>query len=107
MGTGTLARDSTETRTMFIGSFICLIALIWMVTRIWKDSAGLAIASLLFWPALILALFKYWGDEENDIKVPFMIFVPAAIYMYYDWMKTAAALREQQESMLGILTPFA
>lgn len=55
---------------MFIGSLLSLVFLIWMVAKIWKQSALLAILSSFFWPVLIFALFKYWGDEESDIKVP-------------------------------------
>jgi hypothetical protein len=29
------------------------------------------------------AALRYWGDEHSDIKVPFMLFVPAFAYMLY------------------------
>jgi len=88
---------------MFIGGIASLIFLVWMVVRIWKQSAGLAIVSLLFWPALIFAVFKYWGDEESDIKLPFVLFVIATIYAWYDMSQTAKALHEQTESLLAIM----
>ena len=80
-----------------------MIFLVWMVAKIWKQSAGLAIVSLLFWPALIFAVFKYWGDEESDIKLPFVLFVFATIYAWYDMSQTAKALHEQTESLLSVL----
>lgn len=92
---------------MYLGGFVALILLVWMVAKIWKQSALLAIASIFFWPALIFALFKYWGDEESDIKVPFLVFVPVAIYVYYDMKQVEKALREQQESFLWALQFFA
>ena len=92
---------------MFIGGFVSFVLLIWMVAKIWKESAGLAILSLLFWPALIFALLRYWGDEDSDIKLPFFLFLPAAIYSYYDMSQTAKQLQEQQESMLWALQFFA
>jgi len=88
---------------MFIGGIASLIFLVWMVAKIWKQSAGLAIVSLLFWPALIFAVFKYWGDEESDIKLPFVLFVLATIYAWYDMSQTAKALHEQTESLLSII----
>lgn len=92
---------------MFVGSFICLILMIWMLTRIWKQSAGLAIVSLVFWPALIFAVIKYWGDDESDIKLPFLLFVPASIYTIYQMNQYASALRQDQDSLLSLLTLFA
>jgi hypothetical protein len=88
---------------MFIGGIASLIFLLWMVAKIWKQSAGLAIVSLLFWPALVFAVFKYWGDEESDIKLPFVLFVIATIYAWYDMSQTAAALNNQAESLLSVV----
>jgi hypothetical protein len=88
---------------MFIGGLASLIFLVWMVAKIWKQSPGLAIVSLLFWPALIFAVFKYWADEESDIKLPFVLFVIATVYAWYDMSQTAKALHEQAESLLSII----
>ena len=60
---------------MIIGGFVSFILLLWMILRIWKESTLLAIVSLFFWPALVYAVVKNWGDEESDIKVPFFFFM--------------------------------
>jgi hypothetical protein len=91
---------------MFIGGFISLILLIWMTARIWNESAALAIVSFFFWPALIFALFRFWADEESDIKLPFVLFVAASVYAWHDVVETAKALREQPETLLGVLQYF-
>jgi hypothetical protein len=70
-------------------SFLSLVFLVWMVARIWKHSAPLAVVSILFWPALIVALFKYWGDEDSDIRLPFALFMAATIFTYYDMSQIA------------------
>lgn len=92
---------------MFIGGIASLILLVWMVTKIWKQSMGLAIVSLLFWPALIFAVFKFWGDEESDIKLPFILFVVASSYTWYDMVETSKALREQQDTLLSVANLFS
>lgn len=85
---------------MFFTSLICTVLLIWMVIKIWKDSAVLAIASLIFWPALIFAVFKYWGDEDSDIKVPFLVFIPFAAYTFWEMSQWSKVLKDPQESLL-------
>ena len=89
---------------MFIGGIASLIFLVWMVARIWKQSMGLALVSLFFWPALIFALFKFWGDDESDIKVPFFLFVIATGYAWYDMAQMAKAIHEEPESLLSLLS---
>jgi hypothetical protein len=106
------ARQLTNTNNegvhMFmLGSLAGLILIIWMVLKIWRSSAVLAIISIFLWPALIFALLKYWGDEESDIKVPFFIFVPVCIYTWYDMRQTAKMLKEQQDTLLTVLQYFA
>jgi hypothetical protein len=88
---------------MFIGGIISFILLIWMITRIWKDSAVLAIVSFFFWPALIFAVIKYWGDEESDIKVPFAVFMVASIYAWYDILHAAKPVAEDSEALLAVI----
>ena len=68
---------------MLFESIIGLILLIWMVYRIWQHSMLLAIVSLFFWPALIVALFVCWGDDNADIKVPFFIFAALTAWSLY------------------------
>jgi hypothetical protein len=87
---------------MFIGGIISFILLIWMIARIWKQSALLAIVSFFFWPALFFAVVKYWGDKESDIKVPFAIFMVATIYAWYDMVHAVRPAAEDAETLLGI-----
>lgn len=92
---------------MFIGGIASLILLVWMVARIWKQSVVLAIVSLFFWPALIFAVFKFWGDEDSDIKVPFVLFIAATAYAWYDMVETSKALKAQQDTLLWVLQALA
>ena len=92
---------------MIIGGFVSFILLLWMILRIWKESTLLAIVSLFFWPALVYAVVKNWGDEESDIKVPFAIFLVAVIYMWYDVAHAAKQASQEQETLLGIVQLFA
>ena len=48
---------------MVIGGILSLVFLVWMLFKIAKQSVLLAILCFFFWPALIFALFKYWGEE--------------------------------------------
>jgi hypothetical protein len=88
---------------MLIGSLLSTIFLLWMIAKVWKQSIGLAILSFFFWPVLIYALFKNWGDEESDIKVPFFLFLASVTYMFYDMRQMARALKEDQESLLWVM----
>ena len=92
---------------MLIGSLLSTIFLLWMIVKVWKQSMGLAILSFFFWPALIYAVFKYWGDEESDIKVPFFLFLACVIYMFYDLRQMAKGLQEEQETLIWALQSFA
>jgi hypothetical protein len=92
---------------MMIAALIALLSFIWMIARIWKTSAGFAIASFLLWPILLFAVLKYWGDEESDIKVPFAVW---AVSVGYTWWATLQMSREPsqiQESAVTLLRAFA
>jgi hypothetical protein len=80
-------------------SLLCLVFLLWMLARIWKDSALLAIVCFFFWPALIFALVKYWGDKEHDIKLPFVLFTLCSLYTWYDMFRIARSLQEDPEAL--------
>ena len=92
---------------MFVASLVCLVTFVWMLIKIWKDSPLLAIASFLFWPALFVALFKYWGDEESDIKVPFAIFALCTVYSLWALSRMVRELKDVQETMLWTTQYFA
>jgi hypothetical protein len=59
-----------------MGYWIVLFVLVvWMVVKIARSSPLLAVGSFLFWPLSLLALVKYWGDRDSDIRVPFFLSV--------------------------------
>lgn len=73
----------------FTGYLLVLFVLaLWMVVRIWKRSPLLAILSFFFWPVAIIALFKNWGDEDADIRIPFFLSVLVAGLMAYMAVRT-------------------
>ncbi|MEO7325106.1 MAG: DUF2167 domain-containing protein [Dokdonella sp.] len=55
-----------------LGMLPILAALFYLlsVARVWRTDRTLAIVMLLFWPAGLYALVRYWGEEENNIRVP-------------------------------------
>jgi hypothetical protein len=87
---------------MIIGGLLSLIFMIWMLVLVGKQSVLLAVLCFFFWPALIYALFKYWG-EEGDIKLPFALWVVACAYAWYDLSRMAREMNDQQESLLAII----
>jgi hypothetical protein len=61
------------------GYYVVLFALvIWMVVRIARSSGLMALLVFLFWPASLIALVRYWGDRESDIRLPFVLAVLSA-----------------------------
>ena len=92
---------------MFIGGAVALVLWLWMIVRIGKQSFLLGVLAFVFWPVLFFAVFKYWGDEESDIKVPFAIFLVAVIYMWFDAAHVAKQASQEQETLLGIVQLFA
>lgn len=92
---------------MLLGSFLSLVFLVWMVARIGKQSVPIAVGSFLFWPVLIYALFKYWGDDESDIKLPFALFVLSAGYAWYSIYQLGRALPDEDEALLALARLFA
>lgn len=68
---------------LVLSSVMCFVLIGWMVAKIWKRNAMLAIVTVFLWPVSVFALLRYWGDELSDIKVPFLFFVPALAYTLY------------------------
>ena len=59
---------------------ISFVAFIWVIFKIGRHSIIGAILSFFLLLPIFYYLFKLWGDEENDIKVPFAIsFGPALV----------------------------
>jgi hypothetical protein len=92
---------------MLLGGFLSLVFLVWMAAKIGKQSVPMAVGAFLFWPVLIYAVIKYWGDEESDIKLPFALFVLSAGYAWYSLYKLASPLPEDDEALLGLARLFA
>lgn len=66
--------------SILLSSLLCFVFIGWMVARIWKRNAMLAIVTVFLWPVSVFALLRYWGDELSDIKLPFLLFVPVLAY---------------------------
>lgn len=62
---------------MIVATSLCLLSMAWMAARIGRRNPLLAAVSLLAWPVLAFAMLRYWNDEVSDIRVPFLVFVPA------------------------------
>lgn len=56
---------------------------------------------------LDLRAFKYWGDEESDIKLPFALFVVAFGYMWYDMYTQLKTETPEPEALLALVRLFA
>jgi hypothetical protein len=92
---------------MMIAALIALVSFVWMIARIWKTSAGFAIASILLWPILLFAVLKFWGDEDSDIKVPFAVWAASIGYTWWATLQMRKEFTEIQESGLALLQFFA
>jgi hypothetical protein len=57
-----------------VAAILCLASFAWVLARIWRSSALLALASLFLWPVVLLALVRTWGDAERDIRIPVAAF---------------------------------
>ena len=53
------------------------LMVIWMVVKIARGSALLAIATFFIWPLAIVSLFRNWRDPDTDIRIPFFAFMLA------------------------------
>jgi hypothetical protein len=54
---------------------VALILVIWMAIRVARSSPLLAVLVFLFSPAALIALVRYWGDRDSDIRLPFALTV--------------------------------
>lgn len=50
---------------------LAFIMVIWMVIKIARGSALMALATFFIWPLAIISLIKNWGDPDTDIRIPF------------------------------------
>ena len=91
---------------MFIvTNFLSFLFIVWMCLKIWRVNAVLAIASFFIFPVAIIPLVQNWGDEENDIRVPFFLALACAAYSTYSFMSYFGP--EEREGLLQVLQGFA
>ena len=57
------------------------VLVIWMCVRIWRRSPLMSVLTFFVWPVSIIALITNWGDEDSDIRVPFVLTLVAAVMM--------------------------
>jgi hypothetical protein len=93
--------------SFLLASVLTFLFGLWMVAKIWKSSPLMAVISFLFFPAALIPLFQYWGDDEADIKIPCLLTLASAGYMMYSAFKAAQLFQQQQDSLLGVLRLFA
>ena len=86
----------------FLAGVTVVASFVWMIRRIWKGSALLAIASVAFFPALLIALVVYWNDEESDIKIPFIVFFGSGFLTTYLLNRRQEELQKIIDSMLWV-----
>ena len=51
----------------------------------------------MFFPASIFFMFSHWGDDEHDIKVPFILTLVTGIASVYMLDKLAAESDDEEE----------
>ncbi|MFA5685294.1 MAG: hypothetical protein WCZ65_06780 [Lysobacteraceae bacterium] len=70
---------------MSMGGYLLVLFVlsIWAVVKVWRSSPLLAILCFFFWPASLIALIKYWGDEDSDIRVPFFLSLVVSLLLGY------------------------
>ncbi len=47
------------------------LMVIWMVVKIARGSALLAVATFFIWPLALISLIRNWSDPDTDIRIPF------------------------------------
>ena len=67
----------------FLAAVVVAASFLWIIRRIWKRSVALALASLVLWPIVLLALVRYWDDEECDIRLPLATFLGSSSLTSY------------------------
>ena len=83
---------------------VSLICNLWVVAKIWPVSKFYAFIAFIFFPAAIFFMIAHWGDEEHDIKVPFVLGLAAAIAAVYQMDRLGieyfGEYEEEEESWL-------
>jgi K+-sensing histidine kinase KdpD len=96
-----LVSKLTEELAIMLLFLICVVVSIignlWVVAKIWPVSKVYSFIAFIFFPAAIFFMFTHWGDEEHDIKVPFMLTLIAGIASVYLLDKLKAEYGDEDE----------
>ena len=79
---------------------LAVVGNIWVVVKIWRVSVPYAIVSFIFFPAAIFFMFAHWGNEEHDIKVPFVLTLVFSILFVLQAKKTQVQVEEDTEAAM-------
>ena len=61
-----------------VAGLLYLLALV----RVWRSNQMLAIVMLLFWPAGLYALVRYWNQKDEGVRTPLLAsFVVFAVWL--------------------------
>ena len=82
---------------LWICIIVSMIGNLWVVSKIWPVSKLYGFVTFVFFPASIFFMFAHWGDEDHDIKVPFVLTLVAAIASMYMLDKYAAEYADDEE----------
>ena len=82
---------------LWICIIVSVIGNLWVVAKIWPVSKLYSILSFFFFPVSIFFMFAHWGDEEHDIKVPFVLTLVTGIASVYMLEKFAAEYEDDEE----------
>jgi len=89
-------------------SVLALVCVIWTIIRIARSSGLLAFCTFLFFPLGIIHLVRHWGDDDLDIRVPFLAAIVFQclnlflVYRMWGWTTDPAAVEQAlYESLAG------
>ncbi len=86
---------------IMIASLLSLLAIIWMMVKIWPNNALLSILTFFFWPIATIPLVQYWNDEQNSIKIPYLIMVLVSAFIGYQYYQLISGLSDEWEMAAG------
>lgn len=84
---------------------VAVICNVWLVVKIWPVSVLYAIASFVFFPAAIFFMVAHWGDEEHDVRVPFILTLVCSILFVVQIKQMDAEFALQQDGEVSLLSP--
>lgn len=81
-----------------IGFYYLLIGVmaIWMAIKVGRDSTGMGIATLVFWPIAVIPLITNWGQRDSDIRLQFVVAAIASVML----MNSSATLLNNNPALM-------